>query len=329
MSFRLIGEGKDFDGLFIGANGDSDMVFTKADILRAATLTGRTRTSAKRFGAQSRLETRWRLSAIQLALDLEPPPAGTGPKLFRHPAQWWRLDRSEKAALNFTLGSVVAKLVAERLLNTPLLLHHDVYSHFLRTDLRQRDPRPDFAGWTNFPNARWVAIEAKGRSQRPFAPDLSGAKFQATALRRVRNETVSCHATCWAYERSRQIFAFYEDPPPPDDDGLTLDIDPWQFGAAYYAPLRAMLEVAEPGVNRDEFITYRVPSLDVKLALHRKLDGIVREPNSRVMEHFMELLPIHDVMAGDFLLGPDGVAILPADTRLGDTEGESHTPQKK
>ena len=105
-------------------------------------------------------------------------------------------------------------------------------------------------------------------------------------------------------------------------------MEPHQFGAAYYAPLRALLEVAELETRGDEVTTYRVPSLDVKLVLHSKLDGILHEPASPVMEHFMELLPMHDVMTGDFPLGPDGVAILPTDILQRGTEGEPRRPRK-
>lgn len=326
--FQLNGYGEDFDPPFDGANGDAAMVFTKADILRAATLTGRTRSSVSRFGVQSRLETRWRLSAVQLALDLEPPLPGMGPKSFRRPAQWQRLDPSEKSALNFTLGGVIAKLVAERLLNTPLILHHDVYAQFLQTQLGRNDTRPDFAGWTTIPNSRWVAIEAKGRSRFPRASARTDAKTQAGALRRVRRQAVSCHVGCWCYESRGLVFAFYEDPPPNDEAGLILDMEPHQFGAAYYAPLRALLEVAELDTRGDELSTYRVPSLDVKLVLHSKLDGILRDSTSTAIERFMELLPLHDALAGDFSLGPDGVAILPGDILLGGSEGEPRRLRK-
>lgn len=329
MRFRLVGEGLKFKGPFARANGESDLRFTRADILRAATLTGRTRRDATRFGAQSRLETRWRLAAIQLALDLEPPADRIGYKFFRHPPQWKRLDGSEKGALNFTLGCVVAKLMAEKCLNAPLLLHHDVYADFLQTRLGKRDQRPDFAGWTNLPNQRWVAIEAKGRMRFPRQTARDGAKDQAIALQRVRNEAVSCHATCWTYESQGRLNAFYEDPAPDDRKGLTLNIEPKQFGAAYYAPLRALLEVAELEKRGETFVAYRVPSLNVGLVLHDKLDGILREPDSPMMENFMKSLSNHEAMASDFPLGPDGVAILPADFRLGDSEGEPPSPEKK
>ena len=52
-------------------------------------------------------------------------------------------------------------------------------------------------------------------------------------------------------------------------------------------------------------------------------------PVLHLLCEFAELLPMHDALAGDFPLGPDGVAILPADTLQGGTEGEPRRPGKK
>jgi hypothetical protein len=311
--FQFNGTGSNFDPPFHGANGGVPLVFSKSDMLRAAILTGRTRASVRKFGSQSRLETKWRMSAIQLALDLELPGPGYPPKRLRHPPQWPRLDPSERSALNFTLGSVIAKLIAERVLNTSLLLHHDVYAKFLNSRLGSKDRRPDFAGWTNFPTARWIAMEAKGRVRFPTQKAQVEAKNQATSLAYVHTQAVSCHATCWTHESQGLICAFYQDPPPEDEDGIKLDINPTQFGDQYYAPIRAMLDIARPIDTYGNFATYHVPSLGIDVVLHPKLDRLLRDPSSEEMERFMSQMPIGDSAFNGSQIGPDGIAIMPSE----------------
>ena len=303
------------------------MVVSKSDIIRAALLAGRTLSSANRGGAKSRIEARWRIAAINLALDLDEPPVSDPPKDMQRNTQWDRLDPSEKSVLNFTLGCVVAKLVSERLFNAPLLLHHDVYEAFLHTKLGRRNKRPDFVGWTGHVGHRWLALEAKGRSHRPRQSGLERAKAQATALATVRNQPVACHATCWAYGK-RQVVAYYEDPAPSPDEGegFHLEVAEGMFANAYYAPLLPLLEVAEVPRGDDEVIIYRVASFDLSIVLHYKLDaaiGVSRglslaaAPGGRdleQMEGLMELTPFPEIMIDDVPLGPDGVAIIPGGT---------------
>ena len=281
MSFVLSGKGENFDPPFASANGSKSLLVSKGDIIRAALLAGRTLGSANRGGAKSRIEARWRIAAINLALDLDEPPVGDPPKYMQRNTLWDRLDPSEKSVLNFTLGCVVAKLVSERLLNAPLLLHHDVYGAFLRTKLGHRNKRPDFVGWTGHVGHRWLALEAKGRSHRPRQSGLERAKAQATALATVRNKPVACHATCWAYGK-RQVVSYYEDPAPSPDEGesLHLEVAEGMFANAYYAPLFPLLEVAEVDWRNEEVISYRVASFDLSIVLHHKLDAAVGESAS-------------------------------------------------
>jgi len=323
-AFILPLTGQSFRGAFAVANSSSSQSFSQSDILRAALLVGRTRRDAGRFGAQSWLEALWRISTIRLGLDLQQPPPGVDFSLRRH-SNWGRLDGSERGVLNYNCGNVVAKLVAERVLRAPLLLHQDVYRNFLGSPLGKKDPRPDFVGWSPWVatlpphHSPWIAMEAKGRTRFPrkaTSKARRNAKTQAKSLKRVRGMNVAVHVACWSYENGGSLRAFYEDP-EPDEIGLQLDISDGDFAGNYYAPVAEVLRVSQLDSRNENTVIYTMPGLDLRLAVHRKLDGLIREPEH--MADWLGVLPrINEEQAvvGDTQLGPDGIAVLPGDSWL-------------
>ncbi len=321
-TFVLPIEGVQFKGAFAAANGHTGELFTHSDILRAAFLVGRTARHATRFGAQSWLEAVWRLSTIQLGLDLTPTiPAGWSCYLRRH-KNWSRLDSSERGVLNYTCGNVVAKLVAERVLRAPLILHHDVYRRYLRSPLGGRDERPDFVGWSPWAEAQppnhspWIALEAKGRTRFPTTKAIQKAKDQAGALSSVRGMPVAFAAACWSYESNGFLQAYLRDPEPAED-GLHLDIPTEDFAANYYAPISDALRLSELESRDEATVTYALPNLDLRIAVHRKLESTLRSNDG--YERWlatMSRIQSERVLVRDTVLGPDGIALLPGESWL-------------
>lgn len=321
-SFVLPLKGGSFTGAFTSANLPRTELLSSSDILRAALMVGRTRRDAVRFGAQSWMEALWRVSTIRLGLNLEPPPAGLALYLRRH-QNWGRLDRSERGVLNYACGNLVAKLVAERVLDAPLLLHHDVYSKFIRSPLGPKEPRPDFLAWS--PQVAflpphyspWIALEAKGRTRFPRSPQSGAridAKRQSEALTHVRGERIAVHVVCWSYERGGILQAFYEDP-APERDGLRVNISDDEFVSSYYAPVAEVLRVSQVESQNRDSVTYAVPAFDLRLAVHHKLNILLREPQE--MSAWLNFLPQiaqERAFAADTPLGPDGIAVLPGES---------------
>jgi hypothetical protein len=96
-------------------------------------------------------------------------------------AHFHHLDASERRVTTYRLGMGLAKVVMERELRVPWLMHVDRLVAQGRARLAKgAKTRPDLAG----PDIQgdWHVTEAKGRSGLPTANELATAKAQATRL---------------------------------------------------------------------------------------------------------------------------------------------------
>ena len=153
-------------------NGTDELSVTWDDILWAAVTVGRpNRHYVFRHGVSSQYEALFRWSLVRMALEQSRP---SGYRLRRTNAAK-TLDPTEKGAVNYFLGMTFCKLFAEKLLNTPWLLHLDVYRPWLNPLLTGRS-RPDLIGMEHC-TTRWHAFECKGR----ISPSDSAAKAKARA----------------------------------------------------------------------------------------------------------------------------------------------------
>ena len=168
-------------------NGRGMLPVTWDDILGAAITVGRpNRYIVFRHGDASVYEAFFRWSIIRMTL--EQPPTSSR---LRRTAAARTLDPSEKAAVSYFLGMTFCKLFATNLLNTPWLLHLDVFRPQLDPILSGRS-RPDLVGQEHGTN-RWHAFESKGRSNLIDANVKNRAKIQGT--------------TSAEYQRSHMLYA--------------------------------------------------------------------------------------------------------------------------
>jgi len=136
------------------ANGQAELAVTWDDILGAAVTVGRPRRHyVFRHGAASMYEALFRWSLVRMALEQSGP---YGYRLRRTTAAR-TLDPTEKGAVNYFLGMTFCKLFAAKLLNTPWLLHLDVFRPMLNPVLTGRS-RPDLVGQVQG-LAQWHAFE--------------------------------------------------------------------------------------------------------------------------------------------------------------------------
>src|SRR5262249_51851186 len=104
--------------------GFNDLSVNWEDVLWAAVTVGRpNRNYVFRYGKASNYEAIFRLSLTRMALEQSGP---TAYRLRRTDAAK-TLDPTEKGAVNYFLGMTFCKLFAAKLLDTPWLLHLDVF----------------------------------------------------------------------------------------------------------------------------------------------------------------------------------------------------------
>ena len=217
-------------------NGKKGLWVTWDEILWAAITVGRpNRYMVFQHGDPSRYEAFFRWSLIRMALEQRSP---TTPYLWRTAAAR-TLDPSEKAAVSYFLGMTFCKLFATRLLNTPWLLHLDVFRPQLDPVLTSRS-RPDLIGQKHG-SGDWYAFENKGRSHPTDSTVKDKAKIQAQRLVIVDQVACSMHIGAITYFHNDELQFYWRNPIPRGKEAIEIDLPPnsWRH---YYQPVSEIIK---------------------------------------------------------------------------------------
>ena len=128
------------------------------------------------------------------------------------------LDPTEKGAINYFLGMVVCKVFADQFLDTPWLLHLDVFREQLAPGILTGRSRPDLVGQDT--SGLWHAFECKGRSNIPGEYEKSRAKSQAQRLVSVDGQNCDLQIGAITYFRNDILHFYWRDPEPVDPKRL-------------------------------------------------------------------------------------------------------------
>lgn len=245
------------------ANGTADLPVTWDDILWAAVTVGRpNRQYVFHHSTASMYEAVFRWSLTRMALEQSGPRASR----LRRTMAARTLDPSEKGAVNYFLGMTFCKLFAAKLLDTPWLLHLDVFRPQLNPVLTGRS-RPDLVGREHH-SVRWHAFECKGRISPPDGPAKNKAKVQAQRLVSVLGTQCTLHVGAVTYLRGETLHFYWRDPPPENGNGIDVPLksDAWMY---YYRPVLEVVRSAAPDtVLRDERTLIAVEGADVSVGIH-------------------------------------------------------------
>lgn len=178
------------------------------------------------------------------------------------------LDPTEKGMVNYFLGMTFCKLFAEAMLDTPWLLHLDVFRPELDVELSGRS-RPDLIGQDNSLQ-QWHGFECKGRVSRPDAKTISKAKSQARRLRSVNGVPFALHIGAIAYFRHDELHFYWCDPDfeeeEPDPIDLALPDDVWRH---YYGVVAEVITQSEEQESGHMYAS--IEQCDVEIVVHRAI----------------------------------------------------------
>jgi hypothetical protein len=151
---------------------------------------------------------------------------------FRRSTLYKAQDPSEKSSTSYFLGMAVAKLFAEKLLNTPWLFHISMTGP-LNVPVRFRGAlQPDLLGWRQ--DGSWLVAEAKGRTNGFSQAALDRAKLQTKAVTMVSGTPPSLRVAVQAHF-DPGLSARLHDPEPNDPDERKIDVDLQSALRRYYA----------------------------------------------------------------------------------------------
>jgi hypothetical protein len=239
-----------------------------SDLLWAAITIGRPNvTYVFQHGDASIHEALFRVFMIKTALG----QVG-GSRRFQRTAAFKALDPTEKGAVSYFLGMAVCKLFASRLLNTPWLLHLDVFGSQLSAATKSGRSRPDLIGQDT--SGAWHAFETKGRSGMPSAEDKLKAKTQAERLVSVNGTACTLQIGSFTFFRKDALEFYWRDPEPeaPEKlDPIKIKVTDKDW-AAYYTHAMALEDQAKDGLLAEQF-----RAADIKVEIHPKVRPLLIE----------------------------------------------------
>jgi len=204
--------------------------------------------------------------------------------------------------VSYFLGMVLCKLFAARRLQTPWLLHLDVFRDQLNPVTLGRS-RPDLVGEDIAGN--WHAFESKGRSSAPSSADKAKAKAQAERLVTVGGTNCSLHVGSFAYFRSDVLEFYWRDPEPGSKEAIELPKPDreWRF---YFEPaFRLADELDSPPLAAEREMA------DVKLEIHPEISDLLRQGEwlraRRRAQELREAFALEDYQ-------PDGLRVTAGDS---------------
>lgn len=220
------------------------------------------------------------------------------------------LDSTEKSAISYFLGMMIAKLMGLFLLNTPWLVHIEKLNRIYDLGLVGRS-RPDLLGKDRRGN--WVVVEAKGRTNGFSQQALDNAKSQTRKLRHISGMLPNLRvATEACFDNGLQVHI--SDPENYDEYAIDIEIKEEKFLFAYYEPFRDLYDLSlRSETIKDEyylFSDYEVIGLSIGLS--KRLYEYTSKPDIKV-KNIGALLHKEPIEIPEekrrTVLYPDGIAI--------------------
>lgn len=249
------------------ANAPGELAVTWDEILWAALTIGRPSVHhVWQHGNASFHEAMFRLSLIRMALEQH----GPGARRLRRTSAFKGLDPTEKGAISYFLGMTFCKVFSSRLLQTPWLLHLDVFKSVIPISVLGRS-RPDLFGQQSR-TGDWLAFETKGRASKPSAADRAKAKHQATRLVSVAGSPCALHVGTFTFFANDALNFHWIDPPTESARPLKIPEirEAWRY---YYEPIHALWSARGEAARNTQGgeVTVIVEEFDLKVRIHKRL----------------------------------------------------------
>ena len=243
-----------------------ELSVTWEDIIWAAVTIGRPSVHHTfQYGASSWYEAMFRIAIVRTALE----QYGLRARRLRRTEAYKNLDPTEKGAISYFLGMAFCKLFSSKNLNTPWLLHLDVYKNYRPTVVHGRS-RPDLFGQQSG-SGRWLAFETKGRASKPSSRDKIKAKLQAQRIISVSGSPCLMNIGTFTFFTNDVLNFLWID--PLAESAAPIDLpevgDAWRH---YFGPIRSLwLDKPRGGPNKADDLVVRLPEIDVEIHINHLL----------------------------------------------------------
>ncbi|MDW9689371.1 hypothetical protein GOB50_30920 [Sinorhizobium meliloti] len=189
------------------------------------------------------------------------------------------LDGSEKGAVTYFLGLILAKLAAEDLLSVPWVVHLDVYSkinaygHTVAvTTTHGTKSRPDLIG--RAVSGDWLVCEAKGRTISITNEQRISAKEQTRQISTINGVAPNARYASFASfsGSARNLVHEWIDPVGSSETAEPLELPEPEFIMSYYRTVTDFLRYDDPAMlgrphEKDGLLLREVPGMDLWIGL--------------------------------------------------------------
>jgi len=192
-------------------------------------------------------------------------------------------DTTEKAFTSYFVGMMTSKLIAEKLFDTPWLLHLESLPGFKNGLIGIS--RPDLIGLT-IKRKEWIIIEAKGRTNTFSRAAQNVAKKQTRQLRHISGALPILRVANQSYFND-SLHVRITDPDEYDDEAIDIDINVNSYLTHYYSNFIGMFEdVNVKNINKMEYVYKYIDELDLTLGMNLTLyyDLVTDIENTNLME---------------------------------------------
>ncbi len=223
------------------------------------------------------------------------------------------LDPSEKSAVSYFFGLTFSKLISEKLLNIPWLLHIDVYrEQFLRGGqafgFGSSKSRPDLIGLDIRRN--WIVIESKGRTNVMPNHLLNSAKLQTQNLRSIGGVSPNLRVAIVSHFKKGILTIDWADPIGSNDESFELKTNEKEFLKEYYRIVYNILESNEKDVQESQgFLIYTFKSINLTIGLNKKTFNAYRQNNIANITAKNDFQGNHYINNQEVFIGSDGILV--------------------
>ena len=181
------------------------------------------------------------------------------------------MDQTERGMLSYSFGMTFCKMFSAKLLDTPWLLHLDVFRHELKVVVSGRS-RPDLIGQDRRMHG-WHGFECKGTMGALNSTIKRNAKAQAQRVCSVGASQCLLHVGAITYFQN-DILRFFWCDPPPEDDAVGFPELPDDVWGHYYRPVAAIItqlgtDERDSGGN----LRIRVEQCDLEVGVHSSVES--------------------------------------------------------
>ncbi|WP_156943476.1 hypothetical protein M728_005222 (plasmid) [Ensifer sp. WSM1721] len=280
-----------------------------------------------RFGPASLMEIVWRCAMARANIQTH---LSEGTMRFRATSAFNSLDGSEKGAVTYFLGLIMAKLTAEDLLSVPWVLHLDVYSKINNahghtvavTTTQGTKSRPDLIG--RAVSGDWLVCEAKGRTTSITDDQRISAKEQTRQISTINGVAPNARYASFASfsGSARNLVHEWIDPTGSSETAEPLELPEPDFIMSYYRTVTDFLRYDNPAVldrpdEKDGLFLREVPGMDLWIGLDlehpsawMRDDRGADDPDfaRRILERALKYKPPEQ--APGRKIGLDGIAVV-------------------